>query len=293
MLGRREGLEGDVEERRRDRQPPDEEDAETEDTVIDAVLAEAADGEETPVRQEQDGVDELHQMPAAPEQEFARDHESPGPGQEISGDGEGDQCEDEDKAADRHGERKRRPGRPPRRQVDEEAHDGREHAERQQDEAEIVSRMTDERDVVRQFRRGRIEEGRREQAGEGNERHALAESAERRGARPLARQVERRRRRQEGEHAEEPDDQRKDDVDDEALVEEADRPQRRLVHARGSRQREQQRKDAGDRQRADRKPGPAGELAPQRARGACGVEADGGGWIARPGSCDVQLALSG
>ena len=105
-----------------------------------------------------------------------------------------------------------------------------------------------------------------------------------RGAGPLARQVERRRGRQEGEHAKQPDHQRKDDVDDEALVEEADRPQRRLVHPRSSRQREQQRKNPGDRQRADREPRPAASSRFSALASACGVEADSGARIARPGS---------
>src|SRR5271166_2773867 len=56
-------------------------------------------------------------------------------------------------------------------------------------------------------------------------------------------------------------------MDDEALVEEIDRPERRLVHARNAREREQKGEDAGNRQRADREPRPVAQLAPDRACG--------------------------
>ena len=123
--------------------------------------------------------------------------------------------------------------------------------------------MADEGHVVGEFGRGRVEERGREQARESDQHDALPHSAERRSAQRAA--AVRRRRHKEGEHAQEPDHERKDDMDDEALVEEPDRPQRRLIHAGNARQREQKRKDTRDRERADRKPCPIAQLARQRA----------------------------
>ena len=53
-------------------------------------------------------------------------------------------------------------------------------------EPEIIGRMADERDVVGQFRLGRVEEGGREQAGKGDQHEPLPDPAERRGAQVVA-----------------------------------------------------------------------------------------------------------
>ena len=103
------------------------------------------------------------------------------------------------------------------------------------EQSEVIGRMADEGDIVGQLRLGRLEEGGREQAGEGDQHDALPDPAERRRAQVLdarlAGGAKGRDRDQKREHGQEPDHQRKDDVDDEALVEEIDRPERRFLHA--------------------------------------------------------------
>ena len=54
-------------------------------------------------------------------------------------------------------------------------------------EAEVVGRMADERDVVGELRLGRVEERRRKQARKGDQRDPLPDPAERRGARTARR----------------------------------------------------------------------------------------------------------
>ena len=130
--------------------------------------------------------------------------------------------------------------------------------------------MANDRNVVGELGLRRVEEGRREQAGKGDENRALPDPPERRGAHVVAGELQRRDADQEGENALQPDHQREDDVDDEALVEEVDRPERRLLHAGNARQRQQKREHAGDRERADGEPGPADELALDRALRAGG-----------------------
>ena len=234
-------------------------------------------------------------MSAAPEQKLVREGEAALAGEQDPGDGEREEREQIDEAADRHRKRQRRRRQPPPGQVDEEADDRRKHADRQQEKAEIIGRMADERDVVGELRLGRVEERRREQEGEGDQHDALSDPAERRGARTIAARPLSRDRDQKGEHAHEPDDQGEHDMDHQALVEEPDRPERRVLHARHPRQRQQQGEDARHRKRADGEPCPADELAPQRAGGRGGrIEPDRrGGRRMRQAAHPRQLAATG
>ena len=109
--------------------------------------------------------------------------------------------------------------------------------------------MKNERNVIVESGLGRVEKGRRKQARESDEDCALPHSAKRGQAHVVAGELQRRDGDKEREHALKPDDEREYDVDDQALVEEVDRPERRLLHARNPRQREQDREHAGDGQR--------------------------------------------
>ena len=265
-----EGLEDRVEDGPGDRQRADDRDGGAKEGVVDRFLAEAPSGEDPPVGQKHDRIDELHQMPPAPDQEFARDHEVAIAGEQDPGEGEGDQRHEIDEAAYRHGERQRRQRSRSSGQIDKEADDRREHASRKHEEPEIVGRMTDERDVVGEFRLGGVDERRGKQAWKGDQRDPLPDPAERRGAGIAAARPLRRRGDQEGENGHEPDDQREHDMDDESLVKEPDRPERRFVHTRDARQRQQQGEDACNRQRADGEPRPAGQFALERSDGRSG-----------------------
>ena len=282
VLRVRERREDGVKQWRGDRQRPDDEDGDAEDAVADRALSEASRSQDPPVGQEQDCADELQEMAAAPKQGLARDHQLAPPGEQRSGDRECDQRKTIDEARDRHGERQRR-GDPPARQVEKQARHRGENAERQHEQSEVIGRMADEGDIVGQLRPGRLEEGGREQAGEGDQRDALPDPAERRraqvlDARRLAGGAKGRDRDQKREYCEEPDHQRKDDVDDEALVEEIDRPERRFLHPRDARKRQQEGEHAGCRQRPDREPRPVAKLAPQGVRDAgCGKSDNCGG----------------
>ena len=165
----------------------------------------------------------------------------------------------------------------PSRQIDQEADDGRENAERQRQKPDVVGRMKNERNVIVERGLGRVEKGGREQARESDEDCALPDPPERRGAHVVAGELQRRDGDKEREHALKPDHQREDDVDDEALVEEVDRPERRLLHARNPRQREQDREHAGDGERARRRATPTREArasprSPRRRRSGRGED---------------------
>ena len=228
--------------------------------------------QDSPVRQQHDGGDELQQMPPAPEQELARKHQLTALREQRPRDRKGDQGETIDEAGDRHCKRERRQRRPPARQIEKKARHRGEHAERQQKEPHVISRMADEREIVGELRLGRIEKCGRKQAWESDQHEALPDPAKRRGPQVFAADAKRRDRNEEREHAEKPNHQRKHDVDDKTLVEEPDRPERRAVHSRNSGEREQKGKHAGDRERADRKPGPVAKLAANSVRNASGVE---------------------
>ena len=153
----------------------------------------------------------------------------------------------------------------PARQIDHKTHDRRENAERQRQEPEIVCRMADERNVIGELRLGRVEEGRREQTGECEENGPLPDPPERRGAHVVSRELQRRDGDEEREDSHEPDHQGEHDVDHQALVEEPERPERRVLHAGHARQRQEKREYAGDGERADREPSPSDKLAPRTA----------------------------
>ena len=246
-----------------------------------ASRPETALGEQPPVHKQHRGIDELQHMAAAPDagcpaHNRARRSAQAAPCAVSERDKRGGIGE----AADRHRAGVSGDERAVRlRQVDEEPHDRRQHADAP------AGRGRDRRaDGGSAGRSSSVPAGsrRRRPARTGRERRAApapARSARARAARKsspadlaASRVVD-----EKGEDAEEPDHQREDDVDDEALVEKVDRPERRPVHAGNARQRQQQREDARDRQRADREPRPAEKSRPQRARGRCGGKAQAGG----------------
>ena len=235
-----------------------------EGAVIDRLFAQAHAREERPVRHQERGVDELQHVAAAPEQFIAR-RQLPALREQRSGHAETDQRQNVDEAAKRHRDRERRRGLEPPRHIDEQANDRRQHAQRERQESDVIGRMANDRNVIGELGLRRLEEGRREQARKSYENRALPDPPERRGAHVVAGELQRRDADQEGENALQPDHQREHDVDHQALVEEVDRPERRLLHARNARQRQQKREHAGDRERADGEPGPSDELAPDRA----------------------------
>ena len=94
--------------------------------------------------------------------------------------------------------------------------------------------MANDRNVVGELGLRGLEESRREQAGKSQEDGALPDPPERRSAHVIAGKLQRRDADQKGENALQPDHQREHDVDHEALVEEVDRPKRRLLHSRNA-----------------------------------------------------------
>ncbi len=94
--------------------------------------------------------------------------------------------------------------------------------------------MANDRNVIGELGLRRLEESRREQAGKSHEDGALPDPPERRGAHVVAGKLQRRDADQKGKNALQPDHQREHDVDHEALVEEVDRPKRRLLHSRNA-----------------------------------------------------------
>ena len=276
MLAGRERLEGGVKCGRRKRDERDEENATEEDAVVDRSLPEAHPREDRPVGEQKRGVDELQQMAAAPEELVARPREAALVGKQNPGDAETRQRQYVDQSAERHRDRERRRRREPSRKIDQEADDSCENAQRQSQKSDVIGRMENERDVIVERRLGRLEKGGREQARKSDEDSALPDPPERRGAHVVAGELQRRDGDKEGEHALKPDHQREDDVDDEALVEEVDRPEGRLLHPRNPGQRQQYREHAGERERPDGEPRPAEKLAPYRApragRGARAAE---------------------
>jgi predicted short-subunit dehydrogenase-like oxidoreductase (DUF2520 family) len=81
-------------------------------------------------------------------------------------------------------------------------------------------------------RPGRLIRSRTTGARESGQNGALPDPPERGGAHVVAGELQGRDGDEEGENALKPDHQREYDVDDEALVEEVDRPERRLLHPR-------------------------------------------------------------
>ena len=233
-------------------------------------------GEDRPVRDQERGVDELEQMAAAPEEPLARPGEAALVGQQRPGDAEAGQRKEVDETAERHREGERRGRGKPSRQVDQEADHGRENAERQREKPDVVGGMKNERNVIVESGLGCVEKGWRKQARESDKNCALAHSAKRGQAHVIAGELERGHGDKEREHALKPDDEGEYDVDDQALVEEVDRPERRLLHARNARQREQDCEHAGHGQRAHREPRPPEKLAshgaPRAGGGAGAVE---------------------
>ena len=277
MLAARKRLEGRVKQRRRESDQRDEKNASEEDAVVDRSLAEARAGEDRPVRDQERGVDELEQMAAAPEEPLARPREAALVGKQGPGDAEAGQCKEVDETAERHRDRERRGRGKPSRQIDQEADHGRENAERQREKPDVIGRMKNERNVIVESGLGRVEKGRRKQARESDEDCALPHSAKRGQAHVVAGELQRRDGDKEREDALKPDDEGEYDVDDQTLVEEVDRPERRLLHARNPRQREQDCEHAGHGQRAHREPCPPQEFASHRApraRGGAGAVND-------------------
>ena len=80
-----------------------------------------------------------------------------------------------------------------------------------------------------------------------------------------------------------PDHQGEHDVDHQALVEEPERPEWRVLHSRDSRQRQQNGEHARDGERADGEPGPSDELAPDGA-----LKAGGGPPEVQGGRCRLR-----
>ena len=229
MVG--EGSENRVERGRGDCDQRDETDGSEEDAVIDRLLAQTHARKEPPVRHHKRGIDELQHVAAAPEQFLARGQLA-GVRQQRRGDGKTYHRENVDEAAKRHRDRKRRRGSEPSRKIDQKTNDRRKRAQRQHNQPDVVGRMANDRDVIGERGLRRLEESRREQAGKSEENSALPDPPKRRGAHVIAGELQRRDADQKGENALQPDHQREHDVDDEALVEEVDRPKRRLLHAR-------------------------------------------------------------
>ena len=149
------------------------------------------------------------------------------------------------------------------RQIGEKPHNGHEHAEREKNEADVIERMADQRNVVDELRFGGREERRREQAGKGDENKTLADAPE--GAQARAGDLIGRVGYDEGDDVDQPDRQREHDVDDQALVEEVDHPGQHALDAGNAGKRQQEREHAGDGERADRKPRPPAEFGAKRA----------------------------
>ena len=130
--------------------------------------------------------------------------------------------------------------------------------------------MTNDRNVIGELWLRPFEKGRREQERKSQEDGALPDPPERRGAHVVAGELQRRDTDEESEDGLQPDHQREHDMDDEALVEEVDRPERRLLHSRNARQRQEKREHARDRERSDGEPRPSDKLAPD-----CALQARG------------------
>ena len=277
MVG--EGSENRVECWRGDCDQRDETDRAKEDAVIDRLFAQAHARKERPVRHHERGVDELQHVAAAPEQFLARGQFA-SMREQRRGDGKTNERQNVDESAKRHRDRKRRRGSKPSGEIEQQTNDRRQRAQRQHNQPDVVSRMTNDRDVIGELGLRRLEESRREKARESQEDGALPDPAERRGAHVVAGELQRRDADQKGENALQPDHQREHDVDHQALVEEVDRPERRLLHARDARQRQQKREHAGDRERADSEPSPSDELAldcaPRAGGGSRAIERSDG-----------------
>ena len=198
MVG--EGSESRVEHGRRDRDQRDEGDRADKDAGVDRLVAEAHARQERPVRHQERRIDELQHMAAAPEQFVARG-QLPPVREQRPGDAKADQRQNVDEAGERHRDRERRRGLKPSRQIEEEANDRRQHAERQRQKPEIIGRMTNDRNVVGERGLGGFEEGWREQAGEGDENRALPDPPERGETHALAREFQRRDADEEREYA--------------------------------------------------------------------------------------------
>ena len=198
-------------------------------------------------------------MTAAPEQLVARSKFT-AVRKQRRGDAETNQRQNIDEAAERHGDCDRRRGREPSRQIEQQTNDRRQRAQRQHDQPDVIGRMANDRNVIGQRRLRRFKESRREQTGKSKEDCALPDPPERRGPHIVAGKLQRRDADEKGKNALQPDHQREHDVDNEALVEEVDRPERRLLHAGNPRQREQKGEHASNRERADGEPGPPNQL---------------------------------